>query len=330
MLHITNGDSAADLIKDAVFSGQILAWRDVLHEGPVPSGLSLSQLSELRAEFIAAQGWGAFHTVKASFAERDETLERFREHDEVVLWFEHDLYDQLQLIQILSWFHGRERGATRLSLICIGDYPGIHPFHGLGQLNPDQVASLFPVRRAVVPKEMKTSYLAWQAFTAPDPTEIERLLTTNLTALPYLRNALLRHLQQFPSTANGLSRTEQQILNAVFANQQTPGEIFLYDQSQEENVFMGDWTLWCYVKNLCEGNEPLLIVEKGTPFFLPLDTATPEFRAQRLALTEAGLAVLAGEADHLKLNGIDRWLGGVRLQYPEAVWRWDGFKLVRE
>ena len=329
MLHITNGDSAADLIRDAVFSGQILAWRDVLHEGPVPAGLPLTQLSELRAEFIAAQGWGALHTINASFAERDETLMRFREQDEVVLWFEHDLYDQLQLVQLLAWFFGRERGATRLSLICIGEYPGIYPFHGLSQLNPNQMASLFPARRAVVPKEMKTGSLAWQALTSADPTEVEKLLTLNLSALPYLRNAMLRHLQQFPATTTGLSRTEQQILAAVAAGQSTPGEIFQFDQAQEEYVFMGDWTLWCYVKGLCEVSEPLLATESGAPFSLPLDTVAPEFWDQKLTLTKAGAAVLAGEADHLALNGIDRWLGGVRLQYPEAIWRWDGFKLVR-
>lgn len=330
MLHITNGDSAADLIKDAVFSGQILAWRDVLHEGPVPTGLSLTQISDMRADFIAAQGWGGLASIKASFAERDETLQRFREHEEVVLWFEHDLYDQLQLIQLLDWFYERERGATRLSLICIGEYPGIHPFHGLAQLHPDQLASLFPVRRAVFPKELKTSHLAWQAFTSPDPTDIEKLLTMNLTALPFLRAALCRHLQQFPASQNGLSRTEQQILAAVAAGRQGPGEIFLFDQAQEEHVFMGDWTLWTYVKGLCEASEPLLAVEDNASFSLPLEHPTPAFWAQKLTLTEAGQAVLAGEFDQLELNGIDRWLGGVRLQYPEAVWRWDGLQLVRE
>ncbi|MBS1811886.1 MAG: DUF1835 domain-containing protein [Acidobacteria bacterium] len=329
MLHITNGDSAADLIKDAVFSGQILSWRDVLHEGPVPAGLSLTQLSDVRASYIAAQGWGALATVKASFAERDETLTRFREHEEIVLWFEHDLYDQLQLIQLLDWFYGRDRGASRLSLICIGEYPGIHPFHGLGQLNPDQLASLFPVRRSVSPKEMKTGHLAWHAFTSPDPTEIEKILATNISALPFLRNALLRHLQQFPSTTNGLSRTEQQILAAVAAGHHGPGEIFQYDQSQEEQVFMGDWTLWCYVKGLCEGDLPLLAVENGESFYLPFDGPSPEFGAQKLVLTEAGQSVLADESDHLELNGLDRWLGGVRLQYPEAIWRWSGHHLVQ-
>mgnify|MGYP000931704714 CR=1 FL=1 len=328
MLHITNGDSAADLIKDAVFSGQILAWRDVLHEGPVPAGLSLTQLSDLRAQFIVAQGWGEVHSVKASFAERDEALARFREHEEIVLWFEHDLYDQLQLIQLLGWLFGRERGATRISLICIGEYPGIHPFHALGQLNANQMASLFPVRHAVTHKELKTGFLAWQAFTAPDPTEIEKLLATNTSALPFLRAALLRHLQQFPATSNGLARTEKQILAAVAAGQQTPGEIFLYDKAQEEHVFMGDWTLWTYVKRLCEGIEPLLEVTGGTQFSLPLDDPSPEFWQQKLSLTEAGEAVHSGEFDAVELNGIDRWLGGVHLQGAKAAWRWDGFKLV--
>ena len=102
MLHITNGDSAAETIKDAVFSGQILAWRDVLHEGPVPGNLSLANLSQRRAEFIAAQGWGNRREIEQSFAERDQIISRFQEYDEVGLWFEHDLYDQLQLIQILA------------------------------------------------------------------------------------------------------------------------------------------------------------------------------------------------------------------------------------
>lgn len=328
MLHITNGDSAADLIKDAVFTGQILAWRDVLHEGPVPFGLELPQLSEIRSQYIAAQGWGKLYDVKMSFAERDGTLLRFREQDEIVLWFEHDLYDQLQLIQLLAWLFGRERGATRISLICIGEYPGIHPFHGLGQLNANQMASLFPVRHVVTHKELKTGFYAWQAFTAADPTEIEKLLATNTAALPFLRAALLRHLQQFPATSNGLSRTEKQILAAVAAGQQTPGAIFLYDQAQEEHVFMGDWTLWTYVKRLCEGSEPLLELKGGHRFCLPLDEPSAEFRHQKLYLTEAGEAVHKGEFDAVELNGIDRWLGGVHLQGANAAWRWDGFKLV--
>jgi hypothetical protein len=42
-----------------------------------------------------------------------------------------------------------------------------------------------------------------------------------------------------------------------------------------------------------------------------------------VALTDAGRAVLEGREDRVRLNGIDRWLGGVHLQGNESEWRWD-------
>src|SRR5688572_5309452 len=102
MLHITNGDHAAAVLRAAGMEGEILPWRDVLHEGPVRAALSLEDLSAERAAFIAEAGWAPFTEVKEQFAARDAQFRRAGEHDEVVLWFEHDLYDQLQLIQVLS------------------------------------------------------------------------------------------------------------------------------------------------------------------------------------------------------------------------------------
>jgi hypothetical protein len=40
-------------------------------------------------------------------------------------------------------------------------------------------------------------------------------------------------------------------------------------------------------------------------------------------VTAAGARVLAGETDHVELNGIDRWIGGVHLIGNDAQWRWD-------
>src|SRR5919206_483284 len=57
MLHITNGDHAARLIAATGVGGEVLPWRDVLHEGPVPEGLSLDELRPVRAPFIAGALW---------------------------------------------------------------------------------------------------------------------------------------------------------------------------------------------------------------------------------------------------------------------------------
>src|SRR5947209_11115587 len=104
MLHITNGESAGQLIQETGITGTLLTWDDVLHEGPTPADLSLGQMSEVRARFIANYYTLPFEEVMADFVRRDTALTHFHLHEEVVLWFEHDLYDQLQLLQLLNWF----------------------------------------------------------------------------------------------------------------------------------------------------------------------------------------------------------------------------------
>lgn len=323
MLHITSGDTTVRRLEAAQLPGRMIAWKDVLHEGPVPAARSLEELREIRARSIADRGWAAYSDVLTDFTQRDAALADFRAHGEVVLWFEHDLYDQLQLIQLLDWFSGQERGATTLSLICIGGFAGVEPFHGLGQLTPGQLHELYPSRQPVTAAELRLGQSAWQAFRAPDPTAIERMIADDTTALPFLAAALRRHLEQFPAVDSGLSRTERQILQLVSSGTQQLIPLFLEDQRQEEHVFMGDTVFWSYVADLCAEPSPLLAVTKGQEFRLPSACRShEEFAAQAVALTERGRAVLGGSADYLDQHPIDRWLGGVHLQ-GRSRWRWD-------
>ena len=60
MLHIVNGDCAVEALRESGIEGGFLSWIDVLHDGPVPAGLSLEELSEVRADFIADCDWGLY------------------------------------------------------------------------------------------------------------------------------------------------------------------------------------------------------------------------------------------------------------------------------
>ena len=84
MLHVTNGDSAAERIRAAGEAGEILSWRDVLHEGPVPAGLDASALREVRARFLVDSEWASFDAVLADLEARDATLASANER-EIVL-----------------------------------------------------------------------------------------------------------------------------------------------------------------------------------------------------------------------------------------------------
>jgi len=305
MLHVTNGDAAAEVIRASGVGGEVLPWRDILHDGPVPAGLPLEELSAVRADFIAGQEWGAAEEVRREFRERDEALAGFAAHDEVVLWFEHDLYDQLQLAQLLDFFSTAERGQTRLTLVCGPEY--------LGSSTPERLAARFEERAAVTDEQLALGHAAWTAFRSPDPRIVASRVLLEMPELPFLRTALIRHLEQFPSTRNGLSRSEQQALEEIDRGAATVGDAYYAShQRREDPVWMGDATFVAYMQALADGPAPLVTLGDGGE---PME--------RTLALTDAGRAVLTGREDRVRLNGIDRWLGGVHLQGHETHWRWD-------
>ncbi|CAA9296308.1 MAG: hypothetical protein AVDCRST_MAG89-153, partial [uncultured Gemmatimonadetes bacterium] len=274
-------------------------WRDVLHEGPVPAGLSLRELSRVRAGFIASLGWGGVDEARRGFEERDAVLAASAAEDEVVLWFEHDLYDQLQLIQVLDWFHAHPR--PRLTLI--------NPAQYLGPSTPDQLRALFALRMPVTPAHLSAARAAWEAFRAPDPRGLEALSGAELAALPHLASALRRHLQQFPSTRDGLSRSERQALEVLAQGPRTAGELFTASHhDREDPIWLGDSTFYTYLEAL----GPLVIID-----------GTDELHRRIVALTDLGRDVLAGRMDRVAAIGIDRWLGGVHLSGRSVEWRWD-------
>ena len=234
MLHITNGDCAAAVLSQAV-SGSILPWRDVLHEGPVRAGLALEELSRERARFIAAAGWAPLAEVEKQFEARDAAFRRAGEHDEIVLWFEHDLYDQLQLLQVLDGLSAL-RGPP-ISLVCEAEY--------LGTMAPARAAELFSLRTPLTRRHFQEAQVAWTAFRSSNPLEID---PQKPRALHFLGAALRRHLEEFPWTSDGLSRSERQILDALKDGPLPLPELFR--RTLEEPAFLGDTVLAWYVERL--------------------------------------------------------------------------------
>jgi hypothetical protein len=322
MLHITNGDAAANVLRKAGITDPILPWRDTLHEGPVPAGLSLRELSRVRAEFIAECGWGRPEEIVRQFDARDATLEGSLSEPAVLLWFESDLYDQLQLCQVLAWYRDQPSVPT-LSLISSSD-PKDASFRGLGTLSPEAIAEVAQRAQPVKREQLNLAARAWEAFRSDDPVALEKLLRASTRALPDLEAALKRLLQELPGRANGLSRTEHAALKAVAEGARAPAEVFVAVHTREERPFMGDWPFWRLLAHLSGSGTALLELASGArPRFPPQVPAAAAFGAQRFRLTPAGREVLEGKRDAVHTIGIDRWWGGTHLRSDGTVWRWD-------
>lgn len=328
-LHLTNGDHAATALARSGLPGDILSWRDMLHDGPVPSDRDPQAFRRTRGEFLASRGWQSQSAAIADFTERDARLDSVGPGDEVVLWFEPDLYDQLQLIQVLSRLAERAPEARPAVTIVPADC-------FLGELKPEKFGPLFEARRPITLMDFGNARAAWEAFTAGTPDallavtdRIDRDVKARAYAydddvrLPHLAAALRRQLEEYPDTQAGMSRSERQICEALSPGAMTLAKLFVAHQSAESWVWLGDWGFAWYVQRLSDCPHPLVVHVNGSRVIAPLrDTDGKAFWERQVQLTPLGQDVVRDRADLVKLNGIDRWIGGV-YNSGSRHWRWD-------
>lgn len=325
-LHVANGTCTTRIIEAAGIPGIRSIWADPLYEGPVPGALTDAELTDVRMQFLSGPGdfdgvaWdGSDPSLDPvnDLREWRATLARHRLYDELILWFEHDLFDQLNLIQLLAWVPDHLPAPTRVSLVCIGAFPGHPHFKGLGELSPDELESLLETRQRVDHSQYEVARRAWRAFREPTPEALDDLRREDDTsALPYLARAITRFLQEYPWTADGLSRTERRLMELASHDGIALWEAFPKMADGEQVYYATDASIAGIAEALSRTSPPLLHFDASE---------TREGYALRgsVALTEVGRAVLAGHADRIATCGIDRWLGGVHLQGRSGVWRWD-------
>lgn len=314
-LHIHSGDSAAHTLAQSGVPGEQFAWRDPLLEGPTPA-VGDDVWLRTRAEYWVENPYIPVNdpdVALRSLEAMEETLARYGEFEEVVLWFDACLYDHAILLHILDWFANRDLGETRLSLVYVGEFPGYERFNGLGELTPDNLASLVPSRRSVNAAQFALAQEAWAAYRSDDPRDVERLVARDLSALPYLEAALRRHLERFPAADNGLNRLQRAALTALIEGPRTFAPLFVELSGQENPVFCGDTYVAGELHRLQESVDPAIRIEGLTN--PPVEWT--------IHLTELGRRLVAGETDWVERNSIDRWLGGVHLHGEIGIWRWD-------
>jgi len=324
-LHVANGTCTTQLIQAAGIPGALSIWADPLHDGPVPGGLTDEELLEVRTRYHTGPSDITFAAWRGSDPSLDPvndmrqwraTIERHDSYDELILWFEHDLFDQLNLIQLLTWIRERLPAIKPVSLVCIGSFPGRSEFKGLGELTPDELASLLETRQRPSEPQYALAEHAWQAFREATPEALVNISQGDTSALPYLAAAVTRFLQEYPWTVDGLSRTERRLLELASGGGIALSAAFRHMHDGEAVYYITDTSLAGLAEELSRTSPPLLTLALGS-------AGNDEGLRGTVMLTDTGRAVLARQLDKVAACGIDRWLGGVHLQSGGTLWRWD-------
>lgn len=311
MLIVTNGDMAADRIaRLGLDADEILPWRDVLHDGPVPGDVDDAALRSVRAAFLSKMSDQSEADILIGLERRDARLAAAIASERIELWFEDDVYDQLQLAQILS-APGVENADLRL----------LQAGRNLCDLDDAAFKALPASAVAIDDRMLSRAQSVWDAFRSDTPHALAEAAAER-SALPFMDMALKRLLAEYPDRRTGLPCSMQTALEPLERSETTLGGLFSAMQAAEPSPFMGDLSFAWLISELARGGRPLLSAPDGAALRAepPFDRA---FFRQTAALTSFGRAVLAGDADVIAANGVDRWLGGVRLSGVDCA-RHDG------
>jgi hypothetical protein len=314
-LHLRCGSDIKGALEAARFSGDFLEMWDSLPVGPVTDA---PDWIVQRARFHADTGTVRdvdYDVFLAELTDADRRLTASAaSYARVVIWTEHDSHDQLSLIRCLAHY-ARTRPPRVLELISVNHFPGSRRFIGLGQLPPEAMWLLWNEREVIDAERLSVSAAAWAALTSADPRALAAIARSRTPALPLLAPAVHRHLQELPSSVNGLSLTQSLLLLVLAREPASVGDLWRVSQNELEPMpFLGD-TMFVHIVNQMGHSNPAVyqrsVLDPERPF------------SDRLAITQTGRELLQGLTDWLSLQPPLRWVGGVRVDPSTPNWRWD-------
>lgn len=211
LLHITNGDSFTERLNKLNLKGDVITWREMLCEGKTLTNVGSESFWKTRFEFLNKN----YKVSKSWFIEK--TLKEYRslcnhkQQDQIVLWFEYDLFCQINMLAVISWLLTHRKYAE-ISLVCSGKEDDTDKLYSLNELSDEQLLNLYKNRVVLNQDDIEYADYVWQLYCSNNPIRLENLTDFENYHFDYLGDAIKTHLKRFPSIANGLNEMENNIL----------------------------------------------------------------------------------------------------------------------
>jgi len=214
-LHITSGNNTTLALQKLKINGDIITWREMLCEGKTTIDVGSDVFWKSRFDFFSKN----YNITKKHFI--DNTIKEFRNlcnhksQKEIILWFEYDLFCQINMIAVISWLKKHRANAT-ISLVSPENKTKPNKFPRLSKLTKKKLLSFYKNRVVLTKDDIEYADYIWQLYCSKSPLQLENIIITPHTHFTYLPDAIKAHIQRFPTVKNGLNTIENTILNTVY------------------------------------------------------------------------------------------------------------------
>lgn len=211
VLHITNGNNLTDYLNELKIKGDFLTWQEMLCEGPTTEEVESEEFFNLRKAFLLE-----FYDIEIAEAELFSELDVLNHTDqfeEIVLWFEYDLFCHINLMAIINLLK-QKKIEIPLYLVCSGRVKGEKELKGLTDLNPDQLRTEYESKIRLYDEDIELMSNLWRIYCGQDHNLFKPFIVRK-SSFPYLSNCLKAHLERFPDSKTGLSTLETHTLHMI-------------------------------------------------------------------------------------------------------------------
>lgn len=210
-LHITNGTNLTNYLERENYEGEMLTWHEMLCEGPTEKMIDTASFFKKRKAFLETVYSVEYDILKVQSEIKKTNY--VNKYQEVVLWFEYDLFCHINLIAAISLL--KQKGIRiPISLVCSGRVDNEKDLKGLAQLTPTQLKAHYQNRLKLTIDDIAIAQKAWRIYCDNDHNLLKPLITRP-SNFKYLSICLKAHLKRFPDTRSGLSTLEFNILKLI-------------------------------------------------------------------------------------------------------------------
>ena len=222
-LHILNGDSTAEIFSKASLEGDVIVWREMLCEGTLHKDVGSDAFWKKRYTFFEKIGVSKLEYYDKTIKELVQ-LKDVSNYDEIVLWFEYDLFCQANLLGLCSYLLQSFRKSILYSLVCTGYEKGKEGLQTLSDYQPNEYLELYKNKVKLTHHNLLYAHECWQVYAEGNPEKLKTFNFNKLDKFQYLQEAIHQHLQRLPKE-NGLNQIETKILEIIQQKTQTKKEI---------------------------------------------------------------------------------------------------------
>lgn len=251
-IHVLNGDSTAKILEKSGIKGDVVVWRELLCEGPLESAVGSDEFWMKRYSYFEDEmGVSRLEYYDKTIKEIVK-LEDVSNYNEVVLWFEYDLFCQVNLMVLCTYLLDNYVKKATYYLVCTGKEDGKEQLQLLSDHSPSDFKQLYENKSTLSKSSLLFAKESWGLYVENNFRKLKEFNFNQNSKFKYFQLVMDQHLLRFPAK-NGLNQISTKILKIINSNTLSEKEIVLnlLNWQQEETVYgFGDVQYYLYLKKL--------------------------------------------------------------------------------